>query len=41
MLTHSVLALDESLWHMAHIWHQADGTTRVGTEMAPSPSART
>ncbi|MGW0708537.1 class I SAM-dependent methyltransferase [Streptomyces sp. NPDC002643] len=31
--SHSQL-LPESLWHLAHVWYESDGTTRVGTEVS-------
>lgn len=31
--SHSQL-LPESLWHLAHVWYETDGTTRVGTEVS-------
>lgn len=30
--THSTLLPEGSLWHCSHIWYEADGTTRVGSE---------
>ncbi|MEU6380130.1 class I SAM-dependent methyltransferase [Streptomyces sp. NPDC046909] len=32
--THSVLPPGSDLWQCSHIWYEADGTTRVGTELA-------
>ncbi|WP_416974458.1 class I SAM-dependent methyltransferase [Streptomyces sp. 4F14] len=32
--TYSTLTPGSSLWHMSHIWYEADGTTRVGTEVS-------
>jgi SAM-dependent methyltransferase len=32
--SHSELYPDESLWHLSHVWFEADGTTRVGTEVS-------
>nr|AOE46836.1 hydroxybutyryl-CoA reductase [Streptomyces antibioticus] len=30
--THSTLVPEGDLWHCSHIWFEADGTSRVGTE---------
>ncbi|WP_051828000.1 class I SAM-dependent methyltransferase [Streptomyces bicolor] len=30
--TYSTLVADAGMWHVSHIWHEKDGTTRVGTE---------
>lgn len=30
---YSTLLEEAGLWHCAHIWHEGDGTTRVGTEL--------
>ncbi|MCC9704889.1 class I SAM-dependent methyltransferase [Streptomyces sp. MNU76] len=32
--SHSVLLPEGSLWHLSHVWYEADGTTRVGTEVS-------
>ncbi|WP_394438668.1 class I SAM-dependent DNA methyltransferase [Streptomyces sp. SGAir0957] len=32
--THSTLTPGSDLWQCAHVWHEADGTTRVGHEVA-------
>ncbi|WP_128380539.1 class I SAM-dependent methyltransferase [Streptomyces cavernae] len=32
--SHSVLHPEDSLWHLSHIWYEADGSTRVGTEVS-------
>ncbi|MEV5883666.1 class I SAM-dependent methyltransferase [Streptomyces sp. NPDC052020] len=32
--THSTLLPEGGLWHCSHIWYEADGTTRVGTELS-------
>lgn len=32
--SHSVLDPDTSLWHLSHIWYEADGSTQVGTEVS-------
>ncbi|NUP24209.1 MAG: class I SAM-dependent methyltransferase [Streptomyces sp.] len=32
--THSALPPGSDLWQCSHIWYEADGTTRVGTELA-------
>lgn len=32
--SHSVLLPEGSLWHLSHVWYEADGTTRVGTEIS-------
>ncbi|MFC9238430.1 class I SAM-dependent methyltransferase [Streptomyces decoyicus] len=32
--THSTLIPERDLWHCSHIWFEADGTSRVGTEMS-------
>ncbi|MFF5372604.1 class I SAM-dependent methyltransferase [Streptomyces sp. NPDC013187] len=32
--THSTLAPERDLWQCSHIWFEADGTSRVGTEMS-------
>nr|WP_307835429.1 alpha/beta fold hydrolase [Streptomyces adelaidensis] len=32
--SHSLLVPEESLWHLSHIWYEADGSTRVGTEIS-------
>ncbi|MFE7767644.1 class I SAM-dependent methyltransferase [Streptomyces sp. NPDC057438] len=32
--SHSVLLPQGSLWHLSHVWYEADGTTRVGTEVS-------
>jgi SAM-dependent methyltransferase len=32
--SHSVLEPEDSLWHLSHIWYEADGSTRVGTEVS-------
>ncbi|EKX67235.1 class I SAM-dependent methyltransferase [Streptomyces ipomoeae] len=32
--SHSVLYPEESLWHLSHIWYEADGTTKVGSEIS-------
>ncbi|MFE3329565.1 class I SAM-dependent methyltransferase [Streptomyces sp. NPDC059176] len=32
--THSTLLPEGDLWHCSHIWYEADGTTRVGSELS-------
>ncbi|MFJ3932650.1 class I SAM-dependent DNA methyltransferase [Streptomyces sp. NPDC090029] len=32
--THSTLSPGSDLWHCSHVWYEADGTTRVGQELA-------
>ncbi|MFD8086122.1 class I SAM-dependent methyltransferase [Kitasatospora sp. NPDC059722] len=32
--THSTLLPENDLWHCSHIWYEADGSTRVGTELS-------
>lgn len=32
--SHSLLVPEESLWHLSHIWYEADGSTQVGTEVS-------
>jgi SAM-dependent methyltransferase len=32
--THSMLLPEGDLWHCSHIWYEADGRTRVGTELS-------
>ena len=32
--TYSVLLPEQGLWHCSNVWFEADGTTRVGTEVS-------